>query len=104
MSARTVSERGEEIKVDQRVDQKVDQKDKESTTEKDATHKTETTQKATQKEKVTRIASRHPREDFPPHPDDPSCARSACIVSNFGAVAQGVFAKKEAGLGGGRFL
>ena len=38
---------------------------------------------------MTRIASRHPREDFPPHPDDPSCARSARIVSNFGAVAQG---------------
>jgi hypothetical protein len=33
------------------------------------------------KEKVAEIASHHQREDFPPHPDDPSCGKIDCIVS-----------------------
>ena len=36
-----------------------------------------------QNEKVTRIASRHPREDFPPHPDDPAFREIACIMAYF---------------------
>ena len=43
------------------------------------------------KEMVAGIASRHQREDFPPHPDDPSNGKIGIIVAHLGRRFNGVF-------------